>query len=65
MWIAVSRGRLIGPIFFHDTFNAARYREQVLDVFIQQLHDDELAGGYFQQDGTTAHTAFATLRAGL
>jgi hypothetical protein len=27
VWIAVSRRRLIGPIFFHQTMNAERYRE--------------------------------------
>ncbi|CAH1377999.1 unnamed protein product, partial [Tenebrio molitor] len=27
-----------------------------------QLHDDELAHGYFQQDGATVHTARNTLR---
>jgi hypothetical protein len=26
----------------------------ILDVFINQLHDDELAQGYFQQDEATA-----------
>ena len=61
MWIAVSRRRLIGPIFFYDTLNALRYREKILEVFIQQLHDDELGGGYFQQNGATAHTAYEPL----
>jgi hypothetical protein len=33
---------------------AERYRNNILDVFINQLNDDELAQGYFQQDGATA-----------
>ncbi|KAJ3655909.1 hypothetical protein Zmor_015017 [Zophobas morio] len=38
-----------------------RYRQQILEPFIQQLDDEELQLGYFQQDGATAHTARATL----
>jgi hypothetical protein len=56
VWIAVSRKRLIGPIFFHETLNAIRYREQILEIFINQLDDEELQNGYFQHDGATAHT---------
>jgi hypothetical protein len=56
VWIAVSRRRLIGPIFFHETINATRYREQILEIFINQLDDEELQNGYFQHDGATAHT---------
>jgi hypothetical protein len=43
----VSRRRVIGPIFFHDTINGARYRE--------------LQFSYFQQDGATAHTTRVNL----
>ena len=45
-----------GPIFFDDTVNAVRYRA-MLQVFIDQLHDDELQEGFFQHDNATAHTA--------
>jgi hypothetical protein len=41
---------------------AERYGNNILDVFINQLHDDELAHGYIQQDGATAHTTRKTLR---
>jgi hypothetical protein len=61
IWVAISRRRIIGPIFFNETINAERYRRLILEVFIQQLHDDELARGYLQQDGATAHTARATI----
>jgi hypothetical protein len=60
VWIGMSRRRLIGPIFFEDSVTAERYRNNILDVFINQLHDDELTHGYFQQDGATAHTARET-----
>lgn len=56
VWMAVSRRRIIGPIFFQGTINAARYRNNLLQPFIEQLHDDELLHGYFQQDNATAHT---------
>jgi NADH:ubiquinone oxidoreductase subunit len=58
VWIAVSRRRLIGPIFFHETINATRYREQILEIFINQLDDEELQNGYFQHDGATAHKQY-------
>ncbi|CAH1379308.1 unnamed protein product [Tenebrio molitor] len=61
VWIAVSRRRLIGPIFFHQTINAERYRELILNEFINQLDDEELQYGYFQQDGVTPHTTQANL----
>lgn len=61
VWVAMSRRRIVGPIFFNETINAERYRRIILDPFIEQLHDDELTNGYFQQDGATAHTANATL----
>ncbi|CAH1107732.1 unnamed protein product [Psylliodes chrysocephalus] len=60
IWIAISRRRIIGPIFFYDTINGQRYRNIFLE-FVEQLQDDELQLGYFQQDGATAHTARATI----
>ena len=61
VWVGLSRRRLVGPIFFNGTLTAQRYREEILNVFIQQMHDDELHFGYFQQDGATAHAAQATI----
>ena len=49
------RGTL-GPIFFHGTLNTARYLE-ISNEFVDQLDDDELRNGYFQQDGATCHTS--------
>jgi hypothetical protein len=51
VWVAMSRRRIIGPIFFNETITAERYRNQILEVFINQQHEDELQTGYFQQDG--------------
>lgn len=62
VWIAMSRRRIIGPIFFNENINAERYRTLILEVFINQLHDDELERGYFQQDGAPPHVARVTLQ---
>jgi hypothetical protein len=49
-WVAMSRRRIIGPIFFNETINSQRYRRRLLDPFINQLDDVELTNGYFQRD---------------
>jgi len=56
VWCAISRRRIIGPILFHETLNTARYLE-IFNEFVDQLDDDELRNGYFQQDGATCHTS--------
>ena len=44
---AISRRRIIGPVFFHETLNIARYLK-IFSEFVDQLDDDELRNGYFQ-----------------
>lgn len=61
VWLAVSRRRIYGPVFFHDTINGERYKRIMLEPFINQLDDEEIQLGYFQQDGATAHTTSANL----
>lgn len=61
VWCAMSRRRLIGPIFFEGTINGERYRNNILNTFINQLHDDELQLGFFQQDSARPHIARETL----
>lgn len=61
VWIGLSRRRLIGPIFFNGTLTARRYREEILQLFVNELHDDELQQGFFQQDGASAHSARETI----
>lgn len=60
VWIAISRRRIIGPIFFYDTINAERY-QAMLGTFIDQLHDDEIQNGFFQQDNARPHVAHSTI----
>jgi hypothetical protein len=45
-----------------DSVTAERYRNNILDVFINQLYDDELAQGYLQQDGGTSGKTLRYLR---
>ena len=61
VWAAISPRRNIGPIFFHETVKATLYKDQFLQTFLEDVHDDELQEGYFQQDGATAHTAGSTI----
>ncbi|KAJ3662500.1 hypothetical protein Zmor_006846 [Zophobas morio] len=42
VWAAISQHRVIGPIFFYGNINAARYRDEILSVFLNQLDDEEL-----------------------
>lgn len=61
IWIGISRRRIVGPIFFNDTINGERYRTNILQEFFQLADQDEIAHGYFQQDGAPAHTAGETM----
>jgi hypothetical protein len=54
---AISRNRIIGPIFFDDTIISERYCEVVLYLFTGHLNEEEIARSYFQQAGAATHTA--------
>jgi len=56
----MSRRRIIGPIFFDATITTAAYME-IFNTFVNQLDDEELSIGYFQQDGATSHTSHASM----
>jgi hypothetical protein len=56
VWCAISRRRIIGPIFFEDTVNTQVY-VNIFDTFVNQLDDEELQRGFFQQDGATFNTS--------
>lgn len=59
VWCALSRRRLVGPIFFETTITAARYRDIIMQ-FIALLEPEE-RNCWFQQDNATAHTAHETM----
>jgi len=56
VWFGMSRRRIIGPIFFDATITTAAYME-IFNTFVNQLDDEELSVGYFQQDGATSRTS--------
>jgi len=56
----MSRRRITGPIFFKETIKTATYME-IFNIFINQLDDEELSIGYFQQDGVTSHTSHTSM----
>lgn len=59
VWCAISRSRVVGPIFFTQTVNSEVYLE-IIDSFIALLNDHERYC-WLQQDGAKAHTARATM----
>jgi hypothetical protein len=58
---AISRSRIIGPIFFEDTVYSELYCEQILYPFIGNLNEDVIVRGCFQQDGATPHMAHVSM----
>ena len=60
VWCGMSWRRTIGPIFFEETIKTAAYMD-IFNTFVNQLDDEELSIGYFQQDGATSHTSHASM----
>jgi hypothetical protein len=48
--------QIIGPMFFDTTVTSQVYTE-LFQEFVNQLDNQELALGYYQQDGATSHTS--------
>jgi hypothetical protein len=61
VWCGVSRRQIIGSILFEPTVTTEVYR-QIFNEFVNQLKDDELTTGYYQQDGATCHTSNVSMR---
>ena len=60
VWCGMSRWRIFGPNFFDATITIAAHME-IFNTFVNQLDDEELSIGYFQQDGVTSHTSHASM----
>ena len=60
VWYGMSRRRIIGPFFFDATVTTAAYME-IFSTLVNQLDEEELSVGYFQQDGATSHTSHASM----
>jgi len=56
IWCGMYQQHIIGPIFFDATITTAAYME-IFNTFVNQMDDEELSIGYFQQDGATFHTS--------
>jgi hypothetical protein len=53
---ALSQRRIIGPMFF-DTVVTSQVYIELFREFVNQLDDQELTLGHYQQDGTTSYTS--------
>lgn len=62
VWCAISKRRIIGPIFFNDNVNSDLYLDHIIHPFIGELNEEERESAWFQQDGATAHTSNKSLR---
>ncbi|KAJ8947420.1 hypothetical protein NQ318_009626 [Aromia moschata] len=66
VWAAVSRRKIVGPIFFNANIDCRKipFRNgppKIITPSVQMLHDDKLQEGYIQQDGSRAHTTKETI----
>lgn len=59
VWCAVSRRRIVGPIFYEGTVNSIVYQD-IITQFISLLENDERYC-WLQQDGATCHTSNDTM----
>jgi hypothetical protein len=62
IWCAISARRIIGPIFYEDTVNGARYVNNILSPFFAELKEEEKLYSVFQQDSAASHMAHASLK---
>ena len=63
VWCTLSRGHIIGLIFFENTITSEHYIHNILEPFFDQLTEQEKQQGCFQQDGATAHMARVSMAA--
>ncbi|GFV23618.1 putative transposable element, partial [Trichonephila clavipes] len=67
VWCTLWAGGIIGPYFFKNdegqnvTVNGDRYRAMIANLFIPELNNHDVQELWFHQDGTTCHTARATI----
>lgn len=59
VWCAISRRKVVGPIFFESTINSDAYSE-IIHEFIAHLEEDERMC-WLQQDNATCHTSNETM----
>ena len=60
IWMAMSRRRIVGRIFFQERLNSVSYCE-IINQFVAQLTENENRNAWFQQDSATCHVSNHTL----
>ena len=51
--------RVFALIFYQvPKYTKCCYRNEILEPFVNQFHDDELLNGFFQQDGVSIHCTY-------
>lgn len=63
VWCITSMTKIIRPISLLDTINSGRYIGQILAQYFENSEDEMRDYGFFQQDGTTVHTAWNSMTA--
>lgn len=53
---------IVSSFPFRENINSENHRFRILDLFINQLRDNELEIDYFEQDGASPHATFDILR---
>ena len=67
VWCGFCSCGIIGPFFFENeqevpvTLNGDRYRVMLNEFLFTKIEEEDIGKIWFQQDGTTCHTAEATL----
>ncbi|GFU79332.1 putative transposable element [Trichonephila clavipes] len=67
VWCALWAGGIIGLYFFKNdeghnvTVNGDRYRAMITNFFFPELNNHDVQELWYQQDGSTCHTACATI----
>jgi hypothetical protein len=57
VFCALSQRHIIRPIFFFDTTVTSAVYIEIFQDFVNQLADEELSLGFYEQDGVTCHTS--------
>ena len=67
VWCAIYSSKINGPYFFENdyghatTVNSNRYLTMINEFFIPEIRANNMKEYWFQQDGTTFHTANAIM----
>lgn len=60
VWAGITSRRRTNPVFVDSTLTAARYRDNILSVEVENFLNNNASGFTFQQDNARPHTARIT-----